>query len=49
MDTIDRKILQHLVVDGRMSFAAIGRAVNLSTPAVHHRVRQLERQGVITG
>src|SRR5687768_15895477 len=49
MDTIDRKILHHLVTDGRMSFAAIGRAVKLSTPAVHHRVRQLERRGVITG
>jgi len=49
VDDIDRKILQHLVADGRMSFAALGRAVNLSTPAVHHRVRQLERRGVITG
>jgi Lrp/AsnC family transcriptional regulator, leucine-responsive regulatory protein len=49
MDDIDRKILDHLVHDGRMSFAAIGRAVKLSTPAVHHRVRQLERRGVITG
>jgi Lrp/AsnC family leucine-responsive transcriptional regulator len=49
MDEIDRKILQLLVHDGRMSFAAIGRAVRLSTPAVHHRVRQLERRGVITG
>lgn len=49
MDEIDRNILQHLVRDGRMSFAAIGRAVKLSTPAVHHRVRQLERRGVITG
>ena len=49
MDDIDRKILKHLVADGRMSFAALGRAVNLSTPAVHHRVRQLERRGVITG
>ena len=49
MDEIDRKILQHLVHDGRMSFAAIGPAVKLSTPAVHHRVRQLERRGVITG
>lgn len=49
MDAIDRKILQHLVADGRMSFAALGRAVRLSTPAVHHRVRQLERRGVITG
>jgi Lrp/AsnC family transcriptional regulator, leucine-responsive regulatory protein len=49
VDAIDRKILQHLVADGRMSFAAIGRLVSLSTPAVHHRVRQLERRGVITG
>ena len=49
MDAIDRKILQHLVDDGRMSFAALGRVVKLSTPAVHHRVRQLERRGVITG
>jgi Lrp/AsnC family leucine-responsive transcriptional regulator len=49
MDAVDRKILQHLVTDGRMSFAALGRAVSLSTPAVHHRVRQLERRGVITG
>ena len=49
MDATDRKILQHLVSNGRMSFAAIGRLVNLSTPAVHQRVRQLERRGVITG
>ena len=49
MDAIDRKILQHLVADGRISFAALGRLVNLSTPAVHHRVRRLEARGVITG
>jgi Lrp/AsnC family leucine-responsive transcriptional regulator len=49
MDAIDRKILQQLVVDGRISFAALGRLVRLSTPAVHHRVRRLEGQGVITG
>lgn len=49
MDEIDQKIIQHLVHDGRMSFAALGRAVKLSTPAVHARVRQLERRGVITG
>lgn len=32
-----------------MSFAALGRLVNLSTPAVHHRVKALEERGVITG
>lgn len=49
MDEIDRKILKLLVADGRKSLAALGRAVNLSTPAVHHRVRQMEARGVITG
>lgn len=43
------KILQHLVADGRMSLASLGRLVNLSTAAVHYRVRALERRGVITG
>jgi Lrp/AsnC family transcriptional regulator, leucine-responsive regulatory protein len=49
IDAIDRKILQRLVADGRVSFAELGRLVNLSTPAVHHRVRKLEGEGVITG
>jgi Lrp/AsnC family leucine-responsive transcriptional regulator len=49
VDAIDRKILHHLVADGRISFAALGRLVSLSTPAVHQRVRRLEARGVITG
>jgi Lrp/AsnC family transcriptional regulator, leucine-responsive regulatory protein len=49
IDAIDGKIIQRLVADGRVSFAALGRLVNLSTPAVHHRVRRLEAEGVITG
>jgi Lrp/AsnC family leucine-responsive transcriptional regulator len=32
-----------------MSLAALGRVVKLSTPAVHHRVRTLERRGIISG
>src|SRR5262245_62865895 len=49
MDAVDREIIQHLAAEGRMSFAALGRLVKLSTPAVHQRVRRLEARGVITG
>jgi Lrp/AsnC family transcriptional regulator, leucine-responsive regulatory protein len=49
LDRIDQKIIQLLTNDGRMSFAELGRHVNLSTPAAHRRVRALEERGVITG
>ena len=49
MDHIDRKIIQLLSANGRLSFAEIGRVVNLSTPAAHRRVRALEERGVIAG
>jgi Lrp/AsnC family leucine-responsive transcriptional regulator len=49
MDETDRRILGELVADGRVSFAELGRRVNLSSPAVAERVQRLERAGVITG
>jgi Lrp/AsnC family leucine-responsive transcriptional regulator len=49
LDEVDQKILRLLAHQGRISFAALGRLVNLSTPAVHYRVRALERRGVISG
>lgn len=49
MDGTDQKIVQLLVADGRMTFAELGRRVNLSTAAVHHRVRMLEQRGIISG
>ncbi len=49
LDTIDRKIIGELMVDGRVPFAVLGRRVNLSSPAVAERVRRLEQAGVITG
>ena len=48
-DEIDRKILNELQVDARMSYAELGRRVGLTTPAVIERVRKLEDAGVITG
>src|SRR5262245_26447611 len=42
-------IIGELTRDGRLSFAELGRRVNLSPPSVAERVQRLERQGVITG
>jgi Lrp/AsnC family transcriptional regulator, leucine-responsive regulatory protein len=48
-DQTDRRILGELAADGRVSFAELGRRVNLSAPAVAERVQRLERAGVIVG
>jgi len=49
LDETDRRIIGELSKDGRVSFAELGRRVNLSPPTVAERVQRLERQGVITG
>jgi len=49
IDDTDRKIISELTAQGRITFAELGRRVNLSSPAVADRVQRLEREGVITG
>ena len=49
MDDLDRKILDHLLVDGRAGYGAIGEKVGLSAPAVKRRVDRLVSDGVIRG
>ena len=49
LDETDRRILEELERDGRLSLAELGRRVSLSPPAVAERVQRLERSGVITG
>ena len=49
MEDIDRKIVDLLGGDGRMSYTDLGKATGLSTSAVHQRVRRLEERGVIRG
>ena len=49
LDDTDRRIIGELSRDGRVSFAELGRRVNLSPPSVAERVQRLERNGVITG
>ena len=42
MEAADRRIIELLRGDGRMSYTDLGKAVGLSTSAVHQRVRRLE-------
>jgi len=49
IDDIDRKILNELQSDARISYAELGRRVGLTTPAVIERVRKLEDSGIVTG
>jgi Lrp/AsnC family leucine-responsive transcriptional regulator len=48
IDEIDWKILKQLQENARISFAELGRRVNLTTPAVIERVRKLEDAKIIT-
>lgn len=49
LDNKDRDIIKILQHEGRVSFAELGRRIELSAPAVHARVRRLEEQGLIRG
>jgi Lrp/AsnC family leucine-responsive transcriptional regulator len=49
LDETNRRIVEELQADARLSMAELGRRVNLSAPAVADRVQRLERAGVITG
>jgi len=49
MEKLDRKLVQLLAADGRMSYTDLGKATGLSTSAVHQRVRRLEERGVVKG
>lgn len=49
VDAIDRKILAQLQADGRLTITDLAARVNLSVSPCHRRLRELERQGVISG
>ena len=49
LEVTDRRILELLAADGRMSFTDLGKATGLSTSAVHQRVKRLEQRGLILG
>ncbi|WP_234834728.1 Lrp/AsnC family transcriptional regulator [Mycolicibacterium stellerae] len=49
LDDINRRVLIALHNDPRITMAALGRQVGLSSPAVSERVQRLRSTGVITG
>lgn len=49
LDDIDRRILDVLQRDGRISFEDLARQVGLTASPCLRRVRRMERDGVITG
>lgn len=49
LDPVDREIVRLVSVQGRISHEEIARRVHVSRPAVHERVKRLERDGVIRG
>ncbi|WP_026211699.1 Lrp/AsnC family transcriptional regulator [Longispora albida] len=49
MDAIDRRLVQLLRENARLSYAELARQVGLSAPAVHERVGKLEAGGVLLG
>jgi DNA-binding Lrp family transcriptional regulator len=49
MDTIDRKIIAELQMEGRLTVTALAQRVGLSIAPCHRRLRELERAGAIRG
>jgi DNA-binding Lrp family transcriptional regulator len=49
LDDVDRRIVDALRGDGRLSVRALAEHVHASRAAVHARVQRLEREGVILG
>lgn len=49
LDEVDVRIMRILHANGRASQEQVARAVHLSRPAVHERIKRLEERGVIRG
>lgn len=49
MDDLDKKIIDLLAENARMTVKDIAKRVSLTSPAVSERIRRMERSGVIKG
>lgn len=49
IDAVNKRILEELLRDPRLTMSELGRRVGMSSPAVTERVRRLEETGVIRG
>ncbi len=49
IDAVNKRILEELQADPRVTMSELGRRIGMSSPAVTERVRRLEETGVIRG
>ncbi|MDY7023111.1 MAG: Lrp/AsnC family transcriptional regulator [Cyanobacteriota bacterium] len=49
MDTIDIKVIQYLMAQGRITWSELATLLGLSAPATAERVKRLEEKGIIEG
>ncbi len=49
IDEKDRKIIEMLLKDGKLTYSEIARRMNLTEAAIRKRIRKLEEMGVIRG
>lgn len=49
LDKIDRKIIEFLQIDGRMTVLQLSKELNLSRPAINERIKKLQENNVIQG
>ncbi len=49
IDAVNKRILEELQHDPRLTMSELGRRIGMSSPAVTERVRRLEETGVIRG
>jgi Lrp/AsnC family leucine-responsive transcriptional regulator len=49
IDAVNRRVLEELQRDPRLTMSELGRRVGMSSPSVTERVRRLEEAGVIRG
>ena len=49
MDAIDKKILELLQANGRMTVKEITQTISLTAPAVSERIKRLEKENIIEG
>ena len=49
IDSVNKRVLEELLRDPRLTMSELGRRIGMSSPAVTERVRRLEETGVIRG
>ena len=48
LDSVDRKIIEQLLIDGRISFSAIAKQISLTDVAIKKRFERLVKRGIVS-